>query len=72
MIIRNARIKNVGKSDSCMVCKIRIIFKRARSRWWCVLYGVDAAAAAVAVAVAVGGAEGGGNGFVLLIIGVHK
>ena len=55
-----------------MVCKIRIIFKRTRSRWWCVLYGVDAAAAAVAVAVAVGGAEGGGNGFVLLIIGVHK
>ena len=38
-IIRNARIENVGKSQSCMVSKLRIIWKqtvllpRGRARW---------------------------------------
>ena len=27
-IIRNARIERVGKSQSCMVCKLRIIWKQ--------------------------------------------
>ena len=30
-IIRNARIENVGKYQSCMVSKLRIIWKRTRS-----------------------------------------
>ena len=30
-IIRNASIKNVGKSESCMVYQLRTIFKRTRS-----------------------------------------
>ena len=29
-IIRNARIENVGKSQSCMVSKLRIIWKQIR------------------------------------------
>ena len=29
-IIRNARIESVGKSQSCMVSKLRIIWKRTR------------------------------------------
>ena len=31
-IIRNELIKKVGKCQSCMVSKLRIIFKRTRSR----------------------------------------
>ena len=31
-LIRNARIKTVGNYESCMVLKLRIIFKRTRSR----------------------------------------
>ena len=34
-IIRNARIENVGKSQSCMVSKLRIIWKRTRRYQWC-------------------------------------
>ena len=30
-IIRNARIENVGKSQSCMVSKVRIIWKQTVS-----------------------------------------
>eukprot|EP01048_Picozoa_sp_COSAG05_P008717 COSAG05_NODE_679_length_7979_cov_22.454442_5_plen_133_part_00 len=30
-IVRNASIENVGKSESCMVYQLRIIFKRTRN-----------------------------------------
>ena len=33
-IIRNARIENVGKSQSCMVSKLRIICKQTVHVWW--------------------------------------
>ena len=33
-IIRNARIKNVGKSEACMVYKLRILFKRTVRVSW--------------------------------------
>ena len=55
-IIRNARIENVGKSQSCMVSKVRITWKQT------VVRGEDGSGEPVPPTTRVGPAPGGFDG----------